>query len=73
MNVVPDPSERCTTAIAVLGSLMPGLSFAIAGSFHFVISPRKILAMVGPSSTSSPGLMPGKLTSGTTAPLMTGN
>ena len=29
--------------------------------------------MVGPSSVTSPGLMPGKFRIGTTAPLMTGN
>jgi hypothetical protein len=40
---VPDPSERCTTAIACDGSLALGLSLAIAGSFQVLISPRKIL------------------------------
>src|SRR5271170_6380795 len=73
IKVVPDPSERCTTAIAVSGSLTPGLSLAIAGSFHLVTLPRKICAMVGPSSVTSPGLIPGKLRIGTTAPLITGN
>ena len=44
--VVPDPSARCTTVIAVLGSFTPGLSAAIAASFHFVIFRAKILARV---------------------------
>ena len=35
--VVPEPSERCTTAIAVLGRVTPGLSAAIFGSFHVLI------------------------------------
>ena len=49
MKVVPDPSERCTTTIGCAGSLADGLSLAIAGSFQVLISPRKILASVGPS------------------------
>ena len=40
MNVVPEPSERRTTAIGSSGSLSPGLSSAIAVSFHFLILPR---------------------------------
>ena len=48
--VVPDESERCTMVIDVLGRLTPGLSLAIAGSFHFLIVPWKMLAVVGPSS-----------------------
>ena len=40
MNVVPLPSERCTTAMAVCGSVTPGLSFAMRASFHCVIWPR---------------------------------
>src|SRR4051794_24122897 len=32
--VVPDPSERWATVMAVDGSDAPGLSAAIAGSFH---------------------------------------
>src|SRR5258708_23597791 len=42
-KVVPLPSERPQTAIAVAGSFTPAFVFAIAGSFHFVILPRKIL------------------------------
>jgi hypothetical protein len=37
---VPDESARCTGWIAAEGSVTPGLSFLIAGSFHFVILPR---------------------------------
>ena len=48
--VVPESSERWTTWMSVLGSLTPELSFAIAGSFHFVILPAKMSAMVAPSS-----------------------
>src|SRR5579859_3563465 len=40
MNVVPLPSERCTTATGVLGSVTPGLRDAMAGSFHALIVPR---------------------------------
>ena len=35
--VVPEESERTAMVIAVLGRVTPGLSAAIAGSFHFVI------------------------------------
>src|SRR6476659_3079216 len=44
-SVVPDSSERKKTLIAVEGSLTPGLIAAMAGSFHLVIWPRKILAV----------------------------
>ena len=48
--VVPDSSERWQTVIDVPGRLAPLLSFAIAGSFHFLILPRKMSAIVAPSS-----------------------
>src|SRR5258708_620827 len=41
-KVVPLPSERPQTVIAVSGSFTHSFVFAIAGSFHFVILPRKI-------------------------------
>ena len=53
MYVVPEPSERCTTVMSVAGSVTPGFSFAIAGSFHFVILPRKMSARTGPVNFSS--------------------
>ena len=40
MLVVPLPSERWATAIAVSGRDEPGLSFLIAGSLQVLISPR---------------------------------
>ncbi len=36
------------------GRFISGLSLAIAGSFHVLIFPRKILASTGPVSLSSP-------------------
>ena len=48
--VVPEPSERCTTVIFVLGSFALGFSAAIAGSSQVVITPWKILAVVSPES-----------------------
>ena len=50
--VVPEPSERWTTAIAVSGSVTPALFAAIFGSFHLVILPRKMSATLAPSSWS---------------------
>ncbi len=50
--VVPEPSARWATTMAVSGSLAPGFSAAIVGSFHFLISRWKILAMVGAESCS---------------------
>src|SRR4051794_35614462 len=52
--VVPDSSERWTTVMFDEGRLTPAFSFAIAGSFHFLIFPRKMLAIVGPSSFRPP-------------------
>ena len=51
-QVVPLPSERWTVVIVVSGRLTPLFSLTIAGSFHFVISPEKIFASVGPSMCS---------------------
>jgi hypothetical protein len=47
--VVPDSSERWQTVMPLSGRLTPALSLAIAGSFHFLIFPRKMFAIVGPS------------------------
>ena len=48
--VVPDSSERWQTVMFVPGRLVLPLTFAIAGSFHFLILPRKMSATVAPSS-----------------------
>ena len=40
--------------MSVAGSFTPAFSFAIAGSFHFVILPRKMSASSGPANFSSP-------------------
>src|SRR5512141_1448687 len=45
MLVVPDPSDRWTTLMSVSGRLSPAFCAATAGSFHFVIVPRKMPAM----------------------------
>jgi hypothetical protein len=45
----------------------------MAGSFHLVILPRKMLARVSPSSFIAPEAMPGTLTTGTTPPITDGN
>src|SRR6266498_5148162 len=50
LSVVPDSSERCTVWIAVDGSFAPLFCEAIAGSFHLVTLPEKILASVEASS-----------------------
>src|SRR5215203_3521252 len=51
--VVPDSSERWKAWMSLAGSLAFGLSFWIAGSFHFLIFESKILASVGASRTRS--------------------
>ena len=48
--VVPDSSERWTTVMSVPGSFRSGFRLVIAGSFHFLILPRKMSAAVAPSS-----------------------
>src|SRR5919197_4098673 len=50
--VVPEPSERCATVIALSGRLTPGLSAVMAGSFHFLMSVWKILPTVSGLSWS---------------------
>src|SRR3954447_6882623 len=50
LSVVPDSSERWIVEIADAGSFAPEFWAAIAGSFHLVILPAKILAIVGASS-----------------------
>jgi hypothetical protein len=52
-SVVPESSERCTGVIAVSGSSTPSFRAAIAGSFHVVIVPAKMPAMVAASRFSS--------------------
>ena len=39
-EVVPEESERWITVIGVLGSVTPGFSALIAGSFQVLIVPR---------------------------------
>src|SRR5262245_53566528 len=51
-EVVPDSSERCTIVMAVDGRSTPGLRALMAGSFQFLILPRKMSAVVVPSSFS---------------------
>src|SRR5262245_50715274 len=46
LSLVPELSERCTVRIGVAGRVTPELSAAMAGSFHLVILPEKILASV---------------------------
>ena len=58
--VVPEESERCTTAIVWSGRFVFGLSDLIAGSFHFVIWPVKILPIVS-ASKFRPGPTPSTL------------
>lgn len=58
-SVVPESSERETGVIGRSGSSTSGFSAAMAGSFHWVISPRKMRAMV--SASRSRDWMPGTL------------
>src|SRR3954452_3806590 len=51
-DVVPEPSERCATVIAVDGNVVPAFKPAMAGSFHDLICRWKILAMVSASNWS---------------------
>src|SRR2546421_8525516 len=53
--VVPDSSERWTTVIGCATSFTPGFSLAIAGSLQSLIFPRKMSAIVAPSSFRSFG------------------
>ena len=65
--------ERWTTTIACDGSFALGFSLAMAGSFQVLISPRKILASVSPSSVRSAELTPSRFTTGTSPPMTVGN
>src|SRR3954451_14936067 len=57
--VVPDPSDRWTTAIDEAGRVAPLLSAAILGSFHVVMSRWKMPASVSglSLSESTPGTL----------------
>ena len=44
LSVVPESSARCTAWMASDGSVTPGLSAAIAGSFQLAMVPAKIPA-----------------------------
>jgi hypothetical protein len=46
LAVVPEPSLRTTGTILRAGSARPGFSALISGSFHWVMTPVKILAIV---------------------------
>src|SRR5215469_2849263 len=46
--VAPEPSDRTTGTIWSAGSVKPGLSAAMIGSFHLVITPVKMPAMALP-------------------------
>src|SRR5262245_5946739 len=50
--VVPEPSDRCATVMLVDGSVTPGLSAAMAGSFQVLMVLEKILAIVSADSCS---------------------
>src|SRR5580698_2100194 len=52
LSVVPDWSLRNTTWIGRLGNAVPALRAVIAGSFHVLIVPLKIFAVVAPSRFS---------------------
>src|ERR1700753_923102 len=52
LSVVPDWSLRNTTWMGRSGSAVPALSAVIAGSFHVLMVPLKIFAVVGPSRFS---------------------
>src|SRR5947209_11397144 len=57
--VVPGASARCTMTMASDGSVVPGLSVAMAGAFHVLILPPKMPASV--SGLSLRVLMPDSL------------
>ena len=71
-NVVPDSSARCTVWMGRFGRLTPGFSFPISWSFQFFTLPRKMSAVVGPSSFK-PVCSPGTLYAIATAPRTTGS
>src|SRR5215470_12759912 len=52
-KVVPLLSARRTTVMLVSGSFASGFALAIAGSFHLVISPRKIFGYTSRGSFRS--------------------
>src|SRR5215467_930012 len=68
--VVPEESERTAREIGVLGRLTPGLIALSAGSFHVLILPWKMPAIVGASSFRL--LTPDRLYDIVIGPSMTG-
>ena len=74
LKVVPEPSERCTTTIAVDGRVSVGVERldrrVVPGGDR---AEDRCAASVLPSSTSSPGLTPSRLMIGTMPPITIGN
>jgi phosphate ABC transporter permease protein PstC len=54
LNVVPEPSKRCTTVIGASGSLISGFKATSVGSLQFLSLPRKMSAR--PRSSNANGL-----------------
>src|SRR5438270_825027 len=69
-DVVPDPSDRCTTWMPALGRVAPELSALMAGSSHFLIFPAKIPDRV--AGDSSRLVTPGRLYSTAMPPAIHG-
>src|SRR5579872_3449972 len=59
-NVSALLSERCSVTTGRLGKVRPGLSDAIAGSFHVLIVPWYILDRISPDSVTY-SVTPGRL------------
>src|ERR1700722_4227187 len=70
LAVVPDPSERTSRVIEVLGRLALGLSALIAGSFQVLISPWKIAERT--DAWSFRPVTPGRLYAMEIGPICTG-
>ncbi len=71
MYDVPLPSERWTRMMSRAGSVTPGFAATSAGSFHFVIFPRKMPAIASGVSFN-PLFTPSALYVTTTAPMTVG-
>ena len=72
MKVVPEPSDLCTTTISLSDKFKPGFAAVIAGSFHFVISPKKIPATASEVNFSPLFGTSGMLYTTTTPPIDSG-
>src|SRR5439155_20769161 len=71
MNVVPEPSDRCTTCMVLEGRHNVGVRSWICGSYHFVMVPWNFSAVMV-TCRLSPVVIPGTVEAMCSEPMVAG-